>query len=69
MPHAYQDFPCNKQWLQAWDDAMMEEVLREAIDPNVPEFVKKVKRAQERYFFWSSSLMTAGTRDQLVGRP
>mgnify|MGYP000038071116 CR=1 FL=1 len=29
--------------------AMMEEVLREAIDPNVPEFVKKMKRAQERY--------------------
>lgn len=31
--------------------AMMEKVLREAIDPNVPEFVKKMKRAQERYTF------------------
>lgn len=31
--------------------AMMEEVLREAIDPNVPEFVKKMRRAQERYTF------------------
>jgi hypothetical protein len=31
--------------------AMMEEVLRQAIDPNVPEFVKKMKRAQERYTF------------------